>query len=64
MKNAFLLWAVLLLFACNSTPTSSPVAGAFVIQNVSVIPMNKETVLEKQDIFIADGKITHIGPTG
>lgn len=63
MKNGFLLWAGLLLFACNSGPTGSPVAGVFVIQNVSVIPMNKETVLENQDVFVADGKITHIGPT-
>ncbi len=63
MKNVLLSLAALLLYACNSSQTGSPAEGAFVIQNVSVIPMDSETVLEKQDVFIADGKITHIGPT-
>ena len=63
MKNVFLSLAVLLLFACNSPQTGSPAEGAFVIQNVSVIPMDTETVLENHDVFIADGKITHVVPT-
>lgn len=63
MKNVFLSWAVLFLFACNSGSSDTPAAGVFVIQNVSVIPMDTETVLENHDVFIADGKITHMAPT-
>lgn len=62
MKNVFLSLAVWVLFSCNSPQTGSPAEGAFVIQNVSVIPMDTETVLENHDVFVADGKITHVGP--
>ncbi|HRP57976.1 MAG TPA: hypothetical protein PLH26_18140, partial [Agriterribacter sp.] len=62
MKNVLLSLTVLLLFACNPGSTNNPAEGAFVIQNVSVIPMDTETVLENHDVFIADGKITHIVP--
>lgn len=62
MKRIFAPLVVLFLFACTAASTDKPAAGTFVIQNVSVIPMNTEAVIENQDVFIADGIITHIRP--
>jgi hypothetical protein len=50
---------VILLFSNYSDP---PMAMA--ITDVSVIPMNKETLLEHQTILVEDGKIKQIGKPG
>lgn len=64
MKYLFAFWAVLVLAACNSSQNANPDAGVYVIRNVAVIPMDKEEVLESQDVFIADGRITTIAAAG
>lgn len=36
----------------------------YVVKNVSIIPMNKETIIKNQDVFIANGKIISITKSG
>lgn len=61
MKNLLLLLVVIVFVKCNSATTDHPAPGKYVIKNVSVIPMDSDKILDKQDVFIAGGAITHIG---
>lgn len=60
MKN-FLRLSLLLL--CQIAFSQKNEAD-YVIKNVSIIPMNKETVLKDKDIFITKGKIISIEKSG
>lgn len=64
MNKLFCFFAVAVLFSCNTGQNVSPDPGVFVIQNVSVIPMDKEEVLDNQDVFIENGKVTDIAASG
>ncbi|MGN6491536.1 MAG: amidohydrolase family protein [Agriterribacter sp.] len=64
MKQLLLLFGIFLFVACNTSKTADIKEGEFVFRNVNVVPMTEEILLEKQDVFIKDGKITHIGNTG
>ncbi len=60
----YLFYSIIILFSCNSSQNTHPDPGVFVIQQVSVIPMDSDGVLENQDVFIADGKVTEIAAAG
>lgn len=64
MKNLVFCFVALLVFSCNSGTSTQPTAGKYAITNVSVIPMDSEKVLEKQDVFIEDGRVVHFGDAG
>ncbi len=64
MKSLLLLLVVIVFVKCNNADTGNATPGKYAIKNVSVIPMDAEQVLEKQDVFIADGSITYRGNTG
>lgn len=60
---AFLVAACWALFAKAQIPAIPPARDA-VIRNVNVIPMDSETVLRGQDVFIRNGRVESIRPTG
>lgn len=64
MKNLFLLLLVIVFVNCNTSTSNSATPGKYVVKNVSVIPMDTDKVLPQQDVFIANGTITHIENTG
>ncbi len=58
------LFVAVLFIGCNNSSEEIESKSAYVITNVSVIPMDSENILSDQDVFIADGKITNIGAAG
>jgi len=60
MKNINILIICFSLFFHNII--YGQVNGTITIENVNVIPMNKEVVLEKQRVIIANGKILKVEP--
>lgn len=63
MKKSIFFLILSVFAACQSTPkkTEHP---QWVFRNISVIPMDQERVLEKQDVLVSEGKIVAIGETG
>lgn len=64
MKISVCFLAIAVLFSCNSGQNPPPDQGVYIIQNVSVIPMDTEEVNESQDVFIENGKIIEIAAAG
>jgi imidazolonepropionase-like amidohydrolase len=61
MKKALILsFAFASVVAVAQTPTPSPALVAFT--NVSVLPMDRNTVLRDQTVVVRDGKIAEVGP--
>jgi imidazolonepropionase-like amidohydrolase len=48
----------------RAQPPAMPAARNAVIRNVNVIPMDRETILRGQDVFIRNGRVESIRPTG
>ncbi len=64
MNKLYCLLAAIVLLGCNAASDSVPDAGVYVIQDVTVIPMDTEGVEENRDVFIENGKVTDIAQTG
>src|SRR4028118_914980 len=56
--SAFLL----MLPGCATLPDAP--SDSLLIRNVTVIPMDREGSLARQDVLVADGRVAAIGPTG
>lgn len=63
MKKSLFFLIVSILAACQSAPRKSE-HPQWIFRNISVIPMDQERVLEKQDVLVSEGKILAIGETG
>ncbi|MCW3120289.1 MAG: amidohydrolase [Chitinophagaceae bacterium] len=64
MKALLIFPLVLSLFSCNSQQKSSTNAVETVFQSVNIIPMDKERVIENQDVVVRDGRIIALGNSG
>ncbi len=53
--------SAILLANCGGVPDASP--GTLAFTNVSVLPMDRETVLENHTVVVVDGVITEVGPS-
>ncbi len=58
------LWAVLGLVAAAACAEAQSEPGTIAFTNVSVIPMDREGVLENQTVVVLDGVIREVGPAG
>ena len=63
MKKLIFFLILSVFAACQSTPKKSE-HPQWIFRNISVIPMDQERVLEKQDVLVSEGKIVAIGETG
>lgn len=63
MKKLIFFLILSVFSACQSTPKKSE-HPQWIFRNISVIPMDQERVLEKQDVLVSEGKIVAIGETG
>ncbi|MCB0489892.1 MAG: amidohydrolase family protein [Cyclobacteriaceae bacterium] len=63
MKKLLFLLTISVLAACQTTPKKSEHAQ-WIFSNISVIPMDQERILERQDVLVSEGKIVAIGETG
>lgn len=63
MKKLIFFLILSVFAACQSTPKKSE-HPQWILRNISVIPMDQERVLEKQDVLVSEGKIVAIGETG
>ncbi|MGE0587839.1 MAG: amidohydrolase family protein [Cyclobacteriaceae bacterium] len=63
MKKSIFFLIVSILGACQSTLKKSE-HPQWIFRNISVIPMDQERVLEKQDVLVSEGKVVAIGETG
>ncbi len=64
MKHLLQLLLVVLTISCTAQPPASPKDREIVFRFVNVIPMDKERVLQNQDVVVKNGKITAIGTSG
>ena len=55
------LLGALLLANCGGVPDASP--GTIAFTGVTVLPMDRETVLENHTVVVVDGVITEVGPS-
>jgi imidazolonepropionase-like amidohydrolase len=60
MTSFFVLPLLFVTIACSSQTNNSEI----VFRSVNVIPMDKERVLQNQDVVIKNGKITAVGESG
>ena len=63
MKSIVTFFILLFFLSCDSQ-TTSQTPGEIVFKSVNVIPMDKEQVLQNQDVIVKDGKILAIGESG
>ena len=63
LRGLALSGAILSVCSVESAFAAQSDTGS-VFVDVSVVPMNRDTVLAHQDIFVVDGRIEWIGPTG
>lgn len=63
MKKLIFFLILSVFAACQSTPKKSE-HPQWIFRNISVIPMDQERVLEKQDVLVSEGKIVAMGETG
>jgi len=63
MKSIVTFFILLFFLSCDSQ-TTSQTPGEIVFKSVNVIPMDKEQVLQNQDVIVQDGKILAIGESG
>jgi imidazolonepropionase-like amidohydrolase len=64
MKIVFFFVAITLVFACSGQEPIDSRQREIVIRSVNIIPMDKERVIENQDVLIKDGKIMAIENSG
>ena len=57
----YVLLGAILLVNCGGVPDASP--GTLAFTNVSVLPMDRETVLANHTVVVVDGVITEVGPS-
>jgi imidazolonepropionase-like amidohydrolase len=57
----YVLLGAALLMNCGGIPDAAP--GTIAFTNVSVVPMDRETVLENHTVVVVDGVITEVGPS-
>lgn len=53
--------ALLLLAGCSSSTADTTLDGVVAFENVTVIPMDRERVLENHTVLVRDGRIAEIG---
>lgn len=63
MKSIVTFFILLFFLSCDSQ-TTLQTPGEIVFKSVNVIPMDKEQVLQNQDVIVKDGKILAIGESG
>lgn len=61
MKKTFLLFLLFSLAGSLAARTSTATSGTVAFVNVSVIPMDKERLLQKQTVIVRKGTIVEIG---
>lgn len=64
MKSIVTLLVLLVFLSCDSQNSPSSKSTTIVFKSVNVIPMDKEMVLQNQDVIVKDGKIIAIEETG
>ena len=57
----YVLVGAALFMNCGGVPDAAP--GTIAFTNVSVVPMDRETVLENHTVVVVDGVITEVGPS-
>ncbi|MFI5129371.1 MAG: amidohydrolase family protein [Chitinophagales bacterium] len=64
MKSVFYFLSFVMVVACNAQEPIDSRQREIVIRSVNVIPMDKERVMENQDVLIRNGKISAIENSG
>lgn len=64
MRFLTLFFACLFAIGVMGQSTAVPSNKEVVFRSVNLIPMDREQVIEKQDVVVKDGKVTAIGSTG
>ncbi|MCP1726041.1 imidazolonepropionase-like amidohydrolase [Natronospira proteinivora] len=55
---------LMLMLSIGLLPMGAAQGDPYVIQQVNILPMDEERVVESQDVFISDGRIQAIHPSG
>lgn len=64
MKHLLLLLLIAFVLSCSAQQTVNQNNREIVFRSVNVIPMDREGILQNQDVVVKGGKITAIGNTG
>jgi predicted amidohydrolase len=60
----FVIASVLVAGSLDHLLAQSPDAGAYAIENVTVVPMDSERVLPGHTVLVEQGRIAQVGPSG